>query len=141
MYRELVSTAKMAPRILEMAMRASVEERGVAVVVIPGEIFLQRADDSGWTARPVVAARSVVRPDDESLHRGTLIVDHFATGAEVRDYFKNVYGPTIAAYRDIEGERSGSPRWTTTSAGSAKVSWRAGPVWSREYLLFTARKD
>ena len=38
-----------------MAMRAAVEERGVAVVVIPGEIFLQRADESGWTARPVVA--------------------------------------------------------------------------------------
>ena len=46
-YCELVSTPEMAPRILEMAMRAAVEESGVAVVVIPGEIFLQRADDSG----------------------------------------------------------------------------------------------
>ena len=33
-----------------MAMRAAVEERGVAVVVIPGEVFLQRADESAWTA-------------------------------------------------------------------------------------------
>ena len=47
-YRELVSTPEMLPRILEMAMRAAVEENGVAVVVIPGEIFLQRADASGW---------------------------------------------------------------------------------------------
>ena len=47
-YRELVSTPEMAPRILEMAMRAAVEERGVAVVVIPGEVFLQRADASAW---------------------------------------------------------------------------------------------
>ena len=39
-YCELVSTPEMAPRILEMAMRAAVEENGVAVVVIPGEIFL-----------------------------------------------------------------------------------------------------
>ena len=43
-YRELVSTPEMLPRILEMAMRAAVEENGVAVVVIPGEIFLQKAD-------------------------------------------------------------------------------------------------
>src|SRR6478609_1810201 len=41
-YCELVSTPEMAPRILEMAMRAAVEDNGVAVVVIPGEIFLQR---------------------------------------------------------------------------------------------------
>jgi sulfopyruvate decarboxylase TPP-binding subunit len=51
-YRELVSTPEMAPRILEMAMRAAVEENGVAVVVVPGEIFLQRADASGWESRP-----------------------------------------------------------------------------------------
>ena len=44
-YCELVSTPEMTPRILEMAMRAAVEESGVAVVVVPGEVFLQRADD------------------------------------------------------------------------------------------------
>ena len=38
-YCELVTTPEMTPRILEMAMRAAVEERGVAVVVpntLPG---------------------------------------------------------------------------------------------------------
>jgi len=74
-YCELVSTPEMAPRILEMAMRAAVEEDGVAVVVVPGEIFLQRADSSGWNARPVVATRSVVRPDDESLQRAATILN------------------------------------------------------------------
>jgi len=74
-YCELVSTPEMAPRILEMAMRAAVEENGVAVVVVPGEIFLQRADSSGWNARPVVATRSVVRPDDESLQRAATILN------------------------------------------------------------------
>jgi pyruvate dehydrogenase (quinone) len=73
-YCELVSTAEMTPRILEMAMRAAVEERGVAVVVIPGEVFLQRAE-SAWRARPVVAARSVVRPDDESVQRAATILN------------------------------------------------------------------
>jgi pyruvate dehydrogenase (quinone) len=74
-YRELVSTPEMAPRILEMAMRAAVEERGVAVVVIPGEIFLQRADASGWRSRPVTQTRSVVRPDDESLRQAAEILN------------------------------------------------------------------
>ncbi|MBE1547039.1 pyruvate dehydrogenase (quinone) [Mycobacterium sp. OAS707] len=74
-YRELVSTPEMAPRILEMAMRAAVEERGVAVVVIPGEIFLQRAEESGYLTRPVTPTRSVVRPDDESLRAAADILN------------------------------------------------------------------
>lgn len=74
-YCELVSTPEMAPRILEMAMRAAVEENGVAVVVIPGEIFLQRAEASGWSSRPVVATGSVVRPDDASLRRAAAILN------------------------------------------------------------------
>jgi pyruvate dehydrogenase (quinone) len=65
----------MAPRIPEMAMCAAVEENGVAVVVVPGEIFLQRADASGFQSRPVVATRSVVRPDDESLRRAAEILN------------------------------------------------------------------
>src|SRR5882762_12040105 len=45
-YCELVSTPEMAPRIFGMAMRAAVEENGVAVVVVPGEIFLDAAGES-----------------------------------------------------------------------------------------------
>ena len=74
-YRELVSTPEMLPRILEMAMRAAVEENGVAVVVIPGEIFLQKADPTKWQAHPVVATRSVVYPDDESLRAAAAILN------------------------------------------------------------------
>jgi pyruvate dehydrogenase (quinone) len=74
-YAELVSTPEMAPRILEMAMRAAVEERGVAVVVVPGEIFLQRAEASAWNARPVLPSRSVVRPDDESLQAAATMLN------------------------------------------------------------------
>ena len=74
-YCELVSTPEMAPRILEMAMRAAVEESGVAVVVIPGEVFLQRSDASGWQARPILPTRSVLRPDDDSLRRAASILN------------------------------------------------------------------
>jgi pyruvate dehydrogenase (quinone) len=74
-YCELVSSPEMAPRIVEMAMRAAVEERGVAVVVIPGEVFLSRAVKSGWDSRPVTPTRSVMRPDDESLSRAAEILN------------------------------------------------------------------
>ena len=74
-YCELVSTPEMAPRIIEMAMRAAVEEDGVAVVVIPGEIFLAPAPDSAWLSRPVMPTRSVLRPDDDSLRRAADILN------------------------------------------------------------------
>ena len=74
-YCELVSTPEMAPRIVEMAMRAAVEENGVAVVVIPGEIFDHRADASSWNIRAVTATRSITRPDDESLRQAAAILN------------------------------------------------------------------
>ncbi|OBB93400.1 ubiquinone-dependent pyruvate dehydrogenase [Mycolicibacterium peregrinum] len=74
-YCELVSTPEMAPRILEMAMRAAVEENGVAVVVIPGEIFLQRTGESAWATCPVRPTRSIVRPDDETVRRAADILN------------------------------------------------------------------
>jgi pyruvate dehydrogenase (quinone) len=74
-YRELVSTPEMAPRIIEMAMRAAVEESGVAVVVIPGEVFLQQSDESGWLRGPIAATRSLIRPDDESLRHAAVILN------------------------------------------------------------------
>jgi pyruvate dehydrogenase (quinone) len=74
-YCELISSPEMAPRIVAMAMRAAIEERGVAVVVIPGEVFLSRAVQNAWDSRPVAAARSVMRPDDESLNRAAQILN------------------------------------------------------------------
>ncbi|MUL49090.1 ubiquinone-dependent pyruvate dehydrogenase [Mycobacterium sp. CBMA293] len=74
-YCELVSSPETAPRIFEMAMRAAVEENGVAVVVVPGEIFLHRAEASQWLTRAITATRSVLRPDDESLRRAATILN------------------------------------------------------------------
>jgi pyruvate dehydrogenase (quinone) len=42
-YTELVSIPEQLPRVFEIAMRAATEQRGVAVVVIPGEVFLHHA--------------------------------------------------------------------------------------------------
>jgi pyruvate dehydrogenase (quinone) len=65
-YCELVSVPEQLPRVLEIAMRTALQRRGVAVVVVPGEVFLDPAPD-GYKPVPVRVAPSVVRPDDGSL--------------------------------------------------------------------------
>ncbi|MGH8883050.1 MAG: thiamine pyrophosphate-binding protein, partial [Stackebrandtia sp.] len=74
-YCELVSTPESAPRLVEMAMRAAVEENGVAVLVIPGEIFQSRVSGERWSGRPVLPARSVQRPDEPTLRRAADILN------------------------------------------------------------------
>jgi len=65
-YCELVSVPEQLPRVLEMAMRAALARGGVAVVVVPGEVFLA---DAPAHPDPVAirAISPVVRPDEESL--------------------------------------------------------------------------
>jgi pyruvate dehydrogenase (quinone) len=65
-YCELVSTPEQLPRLLEIAMRAALQRRGVAVLVIPGEVFFAGAvHDAPPTA--IRAATPVIRPDEASL--------------------------------------------------------------------------
>lgn len=65
-YTELVSLPEQLPRVLEIAMRTAVEKRGVAVVVVPGEIFL--AENVGRKkSAPIRAAQPVVRPGEHEL--------------------------------------------------------------------------
>lgn len=73
-YAETVTSAEHGPRILETAMRTAVERRGVAVVVVPGEIFLAK---TGRTLAPAVVrpARTVVRPDDEALAQAARLLN------------------------------------------------------------------
>src|SRR3984885_2179773 len=65
-YAELVSVPEQLPRVLEIAMRHAIERGGVAVVVVPGEIFLHhvRHDVSPAVIEP---AESVIRPSDDAL--------------------------------------------------------------------------
>ena len=73
-YCELVTTPESAPRVLQMAMRAAVEENGVAVVVIPGEIFLHKAGD--LRVSPVLPTHSKCRPADDELRRAATILNN-----------------------------------------------------------------
>lgn len=73
-YTELVSMPEQLPRVLEIAMRTAVEKRGVAVVVIPGEIFLAESTGRKKSA-PIRAAQSVVRPRDTELRQAAEILN------------------------------------------------------------------
>jgi len=65
-YVELVSDPAQLPWVLEIAMRAAVERRGVAVVVVPGDVFFADAPTRRASA-PIRATRSSVVPDADGL--------------------------------------------------------------------------
>jgi pyruvate dehydrogenase (quinone) len=73
-YRALVSIPEQVPRVLRIAMRTALQRRGVAVVVVPGEIFLQRAPAAA-APLPVLPVHPVVRPDEESLRAAADVLD------------------------------------------------------------------
>lgn len=65
-YAEQVSVPDQLPRVLRIGMRTALERRGVAVVVIPGEIFCHEAPR--WSsATPVLPAAPVLRPNDTEI--------------------------------------------------------------------------
>src|SRR6201995_4595629 len=60
-YVEMVSNPKLLPQILKRAIRVAIAKRGVAVIVLPGDIALMKLDTPvpNW----LVPAAPVVRPD------------------------------------------------------------------------------
>jgi pyruvate dehydrogenase (quinone) len=65
-YAELASVPEQMPRMLEIAMRFAIERSGVAVIVVPGEVFTAPAPD-GARARVIRRTSSIVRPTDDQL--------------------------------------------------------------------------
>ncbi len=67
-YCELVSNPQQLPQVLAIAMREAILNRGVAVVVLPGDVALQAAPegaDSGWyPAQP-----AVIQPNAQELSK------------------------------------------------------------------------
>jgi pyruvate dehydrogenase (quinone) len=67
-YCELVSQAEQMPRVLEIAIQTALAKRGVAVVVLPGDVALRQAINS----RPRLhfpEIRATIRPSDEEITR------------------------------------------------------------------------
>ena len=67
-YRELVSDTAQLPYVLENAIRAAVGQRGVAVLVIPGDVALRPAPKRGIAPNAgLLPAAPVVRPAESEL--------------------------------------------------------------------------
>ncbi|MGV9859933.1 ubiquinone-dependent pyruvate dehydrogenase [Gordonia sp. NPDC003425] len=76
---EMVSTPEQLPRLLDVAIRTAVERRGVAVLVIPGEIFLAKETDRR-DGSPIRAIEKVVRPTATQLQQ---LADHLNSSENV----------------------------------------------------------
>lgn len=69
-YSELVMGAAQMPRTLEIAIRESLGKRGVSVVVLPGDVALQRASDAPPPRlEGLLAELPVITPAQKDLHR------------------------------------------------------------------------
>jgi pyruvate dehydrogenase (quinone) len=68
-YCELVSSASQLPYVFENAIRAAVGQRGVAVVVIPGDLALRAAPERGIApAQGLLPPAPVVWPDEAAVN-------------------------------------------------------------------------
>jgi pyruvate dehydrogenase (quinone) len=66
-YCELVSSPDQMPGLMETAIRAAVAQRGVAVLVVPGDVALARMTADAVVSSSLLPAPAVVRPADSEL--------------------------------------------------------------------------
>jgi len=67
-YCELISQAEQMPRVLEIAIQTALAKRGVAVVVLPGDVALREAINSTHR-RNFPEIHTTIRPSDEEIAR------------------------------------------------------------------------
>jgi pyruvate dehydrogenase (quinone) len=65
-YCELVSQAEQMPRVLEIAIQTALAKRGVAVVVLPGDVALREASNSRSRLH-FPQTGTTIRPSDEEI--------------------------------------------------------------------------
>ena len=147
-YCELVSVPDQLPRILQVAMRAALQRGGVAVVVVPGEVFVA---DAAHESEPLPVRRvsPVMRPDEESLAaaaqvlnaagRVTILAGAGCAGAhdQLIALAEALKAPVVHAFRGKEfveydnpydvgmtgliGFSPGTGRWSTATRWSCSV--------------------
>jgi pyruvate dehydrogenase (quinone) len=112
-YCELVSVAGQLPGVLEIAMRSALQRGGVAVIVVPGDLFFEDAP-SGAKPRPVREASAAVRPAETDLaaaadvlngaSRVTLLAGAGCAGAhdELMQLAAVLKAPVVHAFRGKE---------------------------------------
>ncbi|WP_035856360.1 class I SAM-dependent methyltransferase [Cryptosporangium arvum] len=88
-----------------------------------------------WGSEEHVATLFGDRVSGVVAEKRTLTVSAFASGAEFRDYFAANYGPTIAAYRGLDADRTAALDAALARLGDGALVG-GGMEW--EYLLWTA---
>ncbi len=72
-YVEYVADPSQMPRLMEIAMRAAIEQRGVAVLVIPGDVALSEiADDR---AVVIERTRPLIQPSGPELEKAATMLN------------------------------------------------------------------
>ncbi|MBV8703659.1 MAG: ubiquinone-dependent pyruvate dehydrogenase [Acetobacteraceae bacterium] len=64
---ELVSSPEQMPGVLETAIRVAVAERGVSVIVLPGDVGLMKAPADARLSASLLPAPALVRPHEREL--------------------------------------------------------------------------
>jgi pyruvate dehydrogenase (quinone) len=111
-YVEYVADPVQMPRLLEIAMREAIEKRGVAVLVIPGDVLLAKAKNERVVA--IERATPRILPSDEELRRTaevlnaaqkvTILAGAGVAGAhdEVVELAERLQAPVVHALRGKE---------------------------------------
>src|SRR5258707_5550564 len=73
-YCELVSQPDQMPRVLAIAMRTAITKRGVAVVIIPGDVALRECP-SAAISLGIQKSASVIRPSQHELEKASEILN------------------------------------------------------------------
>jgi pyruvate dehydrogenase (quinone) len=119
-YCELISQTTQVPRVLEIAIRTALANKGVAVVAIPGDIALKRADFRAPSA-PIRASHPVVSPSEDEvkqtaalLNQGTAITILGGAGcagahAELMQLAGKLQSPIVSALRGREHIQYNNP--------------------------------
>lgn len=72
-YCELISQPEQMPRVLEIAMQTAISRRGVAVIVLPGDVALRDAVEQGRRLHLHAPKPTVCPSDDEIAELATLL--------------------------------------------------------------------
>jgi len=93
-----------------------------------------------WGSEPHVRELFGDRVTDLLAERRELTVDRFASAEEFRDYFREFYGPTIAAYRNVADDPSREAALDRALVELARSAGADTGTMRWEYLLVTAHR-
>ncbi len=93
-----------------------------------------------WGAENHVRELFGDRVTELQAQRRELTVDRFANAEHFRDYFKEFYGPTIAAYRNIADDPAREAALDRALVELARAAGADTGTMQWEYLLVTARR-